>query len=458
MNRREVFTVLPGRTPLRAALLACFVAALALGILGQTMAQGREALVAEVDGAINPVTQRFIERVVKQGESRDAELVIILLDTPGGLLSSTEKIVETLLRDQVPTVVYVSPNGAFAASAGTFITAAANFTVMAPGTSIGAASPVGGGGEDLPDTLSKKVTEAVAALIRSVADERGRNADALEDTVRQALAYTAREAVDLNVVDFIAEDVDDLLRQLDGRTVTINQVERTLDTQDLTIREVNMSFVERFLFILADPNIAFLLLSIGGLGIVIELFNPGLIVPGVVGAILLILAFLSLGNLSVNWAGVGLILLAMLLLAAELIVVGFGALGIGAVVSFVLGGLILFGGDSPTMPSTDVSLWVLVPFAAIAFGGGGWVMWTIAQSRKATPARTISSLVGQVGVAATDLSPRGTVHLQNELWTAVVQGAESLAAGERVKVVAVDGIVLTVARAEEDTEPQVEPS
>ena len=448
----------------RVALLACSLIALSLGILGQAMAQtgGREALVAEVDGAINPVTQRFIERVVKKGESQEAELVIIQLDTPGGLLGSTEKIVEALLRDRVPTVVYVSPSGAFAASAGTFITAAANFAVMAPGTSIGAASPVGSGGEDLPDTLSKKVTEAVDALIRSVADVRGRNAEALSATVREAKAYSAKEAVELDVVDFIARDIHDLLDQLDGKTVPLIteqgvEIEKTLDTTDLTLRTIKMNLIERFLFLLADPNIAFLMLSLGGLGIVVELFHPGLIIPGVVGVILLILAFLSVGSLPVNWAGVALILLAMLLLAAELFVAGFGVLGIGAIVSFILGGLILFSGaDLPDAPSPKVSLWVLVPFTTIVFAGGGWVMWTIVQSRKPGPERAISDLVGQVGEVATDLTPRGTVRLENELWTAVAEGTEHIGVGERIQVVAVKGITLTVSRLEEAPQPPAE--
>ena len=442
----------------RAVLLLCFLVALALGGLGSALAQGEQAILAEVDGAINPVTQRFIEGAVKKGESEDAELVIIQLDTPGGLLTSTEKIVETLLRDRVPTVVYVSPRGAFAASAGTFITVAANFAVMAPGTSIGAASPVGGAGEDLPETLSKKVTEAVDALVRSVADVRGRNSEELSRTVRESVAFSAEEAVAKNVVDFIALDVTDLLRQLDGRTMTLVTAEgveyqHTLHTSDLRIQTVKMNLIERFLFFLADPNVSFLLLSIGGLGIVVELFNPGLIVPAVVGIICLILAFLSLGNLPVNWAGVGLILFAMVLLIAELVVAGFGVLGIGAIVSFVLGSLILFSETGlPAGPSTRVSLWILVPFVTIVFAGGGWVMWTIAQSRKPGQERAVSDLVGQIGEVASDLALRGTVRLQNELWTAVAEGPDSIAAGERVKVLWVEGSVLTVTRIQE--EPQ----
>ena len=444
------------RSPLRLALLAFFAISFAFGVIAPALAQPREreAIVAEVDGAINPVTKRFIERVVKKGESDNVELVIFQLDTPGGLLSSTEKIVEALLRDKVPTVVYVSPRGAFAASAGTFITAAANFAVMAPGTSIGAASPVSGGGEDLPDTLERKVTEAVVALITSVAEVRGRNAEALEATVRNAEAYSAEEAERLKVVDFIATDLDDLLRQLHGRSVPTVDGPRVLNTQDLKIRSINMTLIERFLFFLADPNVSFILLSIGGLGLVIELFNPGLIIPVVVGIICLVLFFLSAGSLPVNWAGVALILFAMILLFAEIFVAGFGVLGIGAIVSFILGGLILFSGSElPDSPSTKVSLWALVPFTTIVFGGGGYLMYTIIQSRKPGSVRTTSSMIGMVGLATTELAPQGMVRLQDELWTGVAEGTDPIPAGDHVRVLSVNGVVLSVVRTEEELSP-----
>ena len=295
----------------RAVILLLSVAMLAMGIAGQGLAQGRHALVAEVDGMINPVTQRFISRAIERGEEGGAEIVVIKLDTPGGLLDSTRKIVEDLLGADVPTAVYVHPPGAHAASAGTFIAAAANFAVMAPGTNIGAAAPVGAGGEDIPDTLASKVVEDTAALMRTIAETRDRNSEALEATVREAKAYDAQQAVDLDVVDFMADDVGHLLQQIHGAEVSVAYGVRTLDTRDLALKEINMNLIEKFLFFLADPNVSFLLLSLGGLGLVIELFNPGLIVPGVVGAILLLLAFVSLGNLPVNWAAVGFIGLAV---------------------------------------------------------------------------------------------------------------------------------------------------
>ena len=330
---------------LRRLMLVCSAVALLLGTAGlltsgvqaQVPAEPH-ALVITVAGVINPVKDRYIKRAIEESVEAGAALLIIRLDTPGGLLNSTRDIVEQLLSSPVPTAVYVSPAGARAGSAGTFITAAANFAVMAPGTNIGAATPVSSTGQDLDETLASKVENDAAALIRSIADERGRNSQLLEATVREAASYTAREAVDGRVADFIAEDIDDLLSQLDGRMAQIADGESVLETEGLPQRTLEKDLLETILEFLSDPNVSFLLLSIGGLGIVIELFNPGLIAPVVVGVICLILAFVALGNLPVNWAGVALILLAIALAAAEVVVVGFGILGVASAVSLVIGG------------------------------------------------------------------------------------------------------------------------
>ena len=452
--------------PFCGIMLSLSVAMLVLGMVGPALAnarfegreQERHALVAEVDGAINPVTQRFIARAIDKGVKMGSEVVIIKLDTPGGLLSSTRKIVKDLLSDRVPTAVYVYPSGARAASAGTFIAAAANFAVMAPGSNIGAAAPVASGGEDIPDTLKSKVVQDTLALMRSIAEVRGRNSESLEDTVTepQPMSYDAKQALELNVVDFIAQDVAHLLQQIDGITVDTASGPRTLDTRGLTLKEINMSFVEKFLFFLADPNVSFILLSLGGLGLVIELFNPGLIIPAVVGVILLILAFVSLGNLPVNWAAVGFILLAGVLVVAELFVSGFGILGICAIVSFIFGGLLLFdsfGSPSPTMPSIRVNLWLLGSFAGAFALFGFWFLRTIVQSGRA--GRRLGSppspLIGAVGVVASDLAPRGTVIVAREVWTAVTEDGIVIEIGERVEVLKVEGTLLTVGRVEEGT-------
>ena len=278
LSRTLNITVRRKTTPLRAAVILLSVTMLGLGLVGPALAQEHErhALVADVDGMINPVSQRFISRAIDKGEKDGAEVVIIKLDTPGGLLSSTQEIVEDLLSDRITTVVYVHPSGAHAASAGTFITAAANFAVMAPGTRIGAAAPIAGDGEDIPETLKSKVIEDATALMRLIAEQRNRNSEALEDTVTEPepQSYTDQEAMGLNVVDFVARDVADLLEQIDGKTVELTSGPRTLNTQGLALREINMSLIEKFLFFLADPNVAFLLLSLGGLGLVIELWTP----------------------------------------------------------------------------------------------------------------------------------------------------------------------------------------
>ena len=350
-----------GRGTLRLLVGLFSAVAIAVALLGVATAQQRHVLILEVDGIINPVTEGFISRGVERAEAQGASLIIVQLDTPGGLLDSTRKITQHLLNAELPSVVYVTPRGARAASAGTFITAAATFAVMAPGTNIGAASPVGGGGEELPETLKSKVTSDAAAEMRTIADLRNRNQEKLEATVLQALSFTGEEAVESGMVDFIAGDLDDLLAQLHGREAIVQLPagpRLVLEMQGVGVQTMEMSLVERFLSFLSDPNVSYMLLSLGSLGIFLELLSPGLIVPGLTGTILLILSFVTLGNLPVNWAGVVLILLAVILAVLEFYVVGFGVLGVGAIVSFILGGVFLFfhtGAPSPTMPHIGVS-------------------------------------------------------------------------------------------------------
>ena len=374
-------------------------------------------------------------------------MVVIELDTPGGLLSSTRDIVQLLLDSPVPVAVYVSPQGARAGSAGTFITAAANFAVMAPGTNIGAATPVSSTGGDLEETLASKIENDAAALIRSIAQERGRNEDKLEETVRKAASFTAKETVEFNMVDFIAEDLDDLLAQVDGMEVETSAGTRTLDTLDIEPRRFGKNILELFLEVISDPNVSFILLTLGGLGLVIELFNPGLIAPGVVGTICLLLAFLAAGNLPVNWAGVVFVLLAVVLAIIETQVLGFGILGVGSIISFVLGGLLLFsqfGDKSATLPEVSVNLWLLGGMAAILGLVLLYVVRTIYRSRMATPESTGPALLGASGVVAIDLAPRGRVRFGDETWTAVSQDGTVVPQGEPVMVTKVDGLILTV--------------
>ena len=449
------------RSLARVLLLLVFVASFLLGLAGQVLAQGQQthtALVADVDGIINPISQRYITRTVEKAEDEQAEIVIILLNTPGGLLSSTREISESLLNTTVPTVVFVSPRGAQAASAGTFITAAAHVAVMAPGTSIGAATPVGSGGEDLPETLSDKATNAAAADMRAIATERGRNVEELESTVISAKSFSAEEAVNLNVVDFIAQDLDDLLLKLDGRTVTVGEGTRTLATKDIRIERLDMGLINRVLFILADPNISFILLTLGGLGLVVELWSPGLVIPGLTGVVFLVVAFISLGNLPVNWGGAALILVGLALIALEIFVSGFGVLGIGGTISFILGSLLLFahfGTPSPTAPSLGVSPWVLWPTVAVVTIVAAWVLMTIVRQHKLEKVLDLSPLIDSKAVVTTALDPRGTVRVNTEIWTAYCIYGTMIPEGRRVRVVAIEGAVLQVAPIEDMDNPSL---
>ena len=441
---------------LRRLFLLCSLLAVLLGLAGPlaraSFAQSSaspHALVINIDGVINPVKERFIQRALAEAQETGAVLLIIRLDTPGGLLTSTREIVELLLDSPVPTAVYVSPRGARAGSAGTFITAAANFAVMAPGSNIGAATPVSSTGQDLDETLASKVENDAAALIRSIAQERGRNAQLLEDTVREAASYSAQEAADGNVVDFIAEDMDSLLARIDGMMADTSEGQVVMATRGISLREFDKSFLENLLELLADPNVSFLLFTLGGLGIIIELFNPGLLVPVIVGVICLILAFVGVGNLPVNWAGVALILLAIVLGAAEVVVAGFGILGVASVVSLIIGGLLLFaqfGESSPTLPYIGVNRWLL---AVVSVTSGATVIYLARQavkSRRDRPEDATKTIVGQTGSVTIAMQPRGTVRVANDTWTAVSSDGSHIDAGEEVRVLSIDGLVLTVAR------------
>ena len=402
-----------------------------------------------VDGIINPVKTKFISRAIDQAQQDSAAVLIIRLDTPGGLLGATRGIVTLLLESQVPVAVFVSPRGARAGSAGAFITVAANFAVMAPGSNIGAASPISSTGEDIDDTLASKVENDAAALIRSIAQTRGRNQDGLEQTVRTAASYSAQEALAENLVDFIADDLNDLITMLDGLTAETSSGSVVLETEGLGVRSFEKNILEHFLEFISDPNVSFLLLAVGGLGIVVEMFNPGLVAPAVVGVICLLLAFLALGNLPINWAGVVFVILASVLIVLEVVVAGFGILGVGAIVSLIVGGLLLFtqfGDTSPTMPPIAVSKWMV-------YGAGGatalalvYVVRQAHLSRMQGPEDKSFILIGSLGTVTGELNPKGIVLVGNETWTAVSGDDSVIAVGETVEVRSIDGLVLTVFR------------
>ena len=438
----------------RISLVFLFIGMLVAGMLGPVLARARQpnsshVLVMTVDGIINPVKEGFISRAIDRAEEDGAELLVIQLDTPGGLLSSTREIVELLLESPVPVAVFVSPKGARAGSAGTFITAAANFAVMASGTNIGAATPISSTGQDLEDTLASKIENDAAALIRSIAQTRGRNQDKLEETVRSAASYSAQEALADNVVDLIADNLEDLLAKLDGLTADTSVGIVELQTRGLEQRPFSKNILEHFLEFISDPNVSFILLTVGGLGIVVEMFNPGLIAAGVVGVICLLLAFLAVGNLPVNWAGVVFVILATVLTVLEIVVAGFGILGVGAVVSLIVGGLILFtqfGDASPTMPTIEVSRWLLSGTGGVVALALAYVVGLAYQSRKQGPPEKALALAGMQGTVTGELTPRGVVLVGNETWTAISEDDSVISIGEPVEVRSVNGLVLTVFR------------
>jgi membrane-bound serine protease (ClpP class) len=437
--------------------LGMVLASLAPGFIS---AQGGERVyVLRIDGAIDPNSGRYLERGLRLAGEQGAALVVLEIDTPGGLVSAMRGMIEDILASPVPVVTYVSPAGAQAASAGAFIAAAGHIAAMAPGTNIGASTPVSGSGEDLPETLSNKATNDAAALIRSVAEARGRNVAQYEAMVRNAASFTVTEAVAQDIVDLSAADLQDLLQQVNGRAVQVSAGQSlTLSTAGVRCAEpflgcavVHKTPTERFLAIISDPNIAAILLTLGGLGLVMEFLNPGLLFPGIFGVILLALAFVALGNLPVNWAGVGLILFALVLFFLELQVSGVGVLGAGAVVSLLLGLLLLFSPFSPAPPNISapriqVSWWLVGAMGGLAAAGVGTLAYLAWRGRREPPPTAISVLVGMKGRVTRALDPVGEVYVAEQHWTAEEENRGEVMEGEQVEVVALDGLVAKVRR------------
>ena len=423
------------------ALLALFLAPVA------TLAAPATVAVMEMEGAITPVTVRLVTTAVERAQAERAQALVLQLDTPGGLERSMRSIVQTILNSEVPVIVYVGPTGARAASAGVFITMAAHVAAMAPATNIGAAHPVAAGGGSMDKEMTKKVENDAAAFARSIATERGRNVEWAEKAVRSSVSATEREAVKLKIVDLVADNVPDLLAKVDGRTVKTAKGTVTLQTKGAAVTKIEVRFRDRFLALITDPNVAYILMMVGMLGIFFELSTPGAILPGVLGGISLILAFFAFQSLPINWAGLLLLLFGVVLLIAEIKVVSHGILTVGGVVAMLLGSMMLF--DAPEAGSAlRISWWVIVPAVGST---AGLVIFALSFGVRAlyrTPTTGTSGMLGQRAVARTPLAPEGQVAVQGELWRAVAQGG-SVAAGEPVTVVGVDGLTLTVAKTPE---------
>ncbi len=412
---------------------------LCLWCVGPSVGAGGHVNVYPVEGVINPVIVEFMAESIAQSVQENATAVVFQLDTPGGLVESTRLIVKELLNADIPVAVYVSPSGARAASAGTFITMAGHIAAMAPGTNIGAAHPVQGGGEDIEGDMRQKAENDIAAFARSIADKRGRNADWAEQAVRESVSITETEALKENVIDFIAEDVPRLLAQLDGRVVTVSGEEVTLQTAQAEIRRHEMTWRQQALAVISHPQIALMLLSLGSLGLLIELYNPGLIFPGVIGAISVLLAFYSLQTLPVNYTGLGLIGLSFVLFILETQMPSFGMLTIGGLVAMFLGALMLID-----TPEDYLRIPLATIFLVVGTTGGlmALVVGAAARSLRRQPVSGQEGMIGATGVVKKRIDPTGIVTLRGSLWTA--QSDAPIDVGASVQVKAVKGLTLTV--------------
>jgi len=419
-------------------LLAVFTAS---GVQAQTSGA---IYVLTIKGTINPVLVDYVERGIQEAEKNGAHALIIQLDTPGGLDTAMRDIVKLMVNSYVPVVVYVAPSGSRAASAGVFITIAAHVAAMAPNTAIGAAHPVSIGEEGeqaMSETMEEKVVNDAAAYIRSIAEAHGRNMEWAEKAVRESVSATEREALELNVIDLVASDIQDLIGQLDGRQVTlINGQVVTLHTAGAAIVDFSMTTVENFLYTIADPNIAYLLLSIATLGIMAEIFNPGLIFPGIVGGISLLMAFYSLGMLPVNYAGILLIVLAIGLFIGEVLTTTFGIFTAGGVVSLVAGSLMLFKGASPEF---QIDPWLVAVICILVTGGLTFIIQRTISAHRKQAFTGREELINKIAVVKETLNPEGTVFYKGERWTAISESGE-IKVGDDVIIKRVDGLLLYV--------------
>jgi membrane-bound serine protease (ClpP class) len=435
-------------TRLHLAVRGAAALSLALGAFGLgSSALGADAaapvLVGYINGEINPITARYVDRVVSDGEADNAAAVVFVIDTPGGLIDSTYQITARFLATRVPIVTFVAPAGARAASAGTFITMAGHVAAMAPATNIGAAHPVDSSGGDIQGDLRLKAENDAVAHNVNIAKTRGRNEQWAEDAVRKSVSARVDEAVAMKIVDLQANDVAELLAKIDGRTVTTTAGSVTLATKNAPVVDDGQNPIETLLHFAVDPQIAVLLFTLGTYGLIFELSNPGLIFPGIIGVIAIILALFSFGTLDANGAGVALMVFALLLFVAEIKVQAHGLLTAGGIASLVIGLIILFPPFRPTFPGVRQSV---EPLLVLFVVGLTTIFFGIALRTALRPlpvASGASLLVGAVGVAKTDIAPRGIAHVAGEDWTVVSEGGD-IPKGGAVRVKRVDSVRLIV--------------
>ncbi len=405
-------------------------------IANPVFAEQNEVYIIQVADAISPGTADFIKTGIKKAEENQAACVIIELDTPGGLAESMRIIVQNILGSRVPVVVFVFPGGGRAASAGVMITMAADVAAMAPGTNIGAAHPVGAGGKDIDGTMSEKVINDMVAQAKSVAEKRGRNAKWVEDAIRESVSVTETEALKENIIDLIAKDTDDLIRQLNGRELKDRGVLKLDNVKKIYIEETLRS---KILKTISNPNIAYILMMIGLAGLYFEFSHPGAIFPGVIGAMALILAFFAMQTLPVNYAGILLIMLAIIFFIMEMKITSYGLLSVAGIVSLLLGSLMVFRGGTPDM---QLSLQVLLPTSSLVSGFFVAIAGLVFRAQISKPATGSMGLVGEIGVVKKALTPEGKVFVHGELWNA--RAKEPLDEDVKVRVVKVVNLILEV--------------
>ena len=424
-----------------AVAMAGAVITLCLILTGSPACAG-EIVLAGYEGVINPVAAEYLHDALAFAHSSGAQALIFKLDTPGGLDTSMRLMIKDMTGSPIPVIVFVSPSGGRAASAGVFITMAAHVAAMAPGTNIGAAHPVAMGGGEMDNTMKEKVENDAAAYIKSIAEQRGRNVSWAEDAVRKSISATEQEALKLKIIDMVAENIPALVKQLNGRKIVLPTGSITLSSETATLREFPMGTRLELLKTLSDPNIAYLLMSIGTIGIMAELYSPGAILPGIIGAISLILAFYSLQSLPVNYAGALLVILGVVFLLLEISVTSYGLLALGGLAAMTLGGLLLIKSDAPFM---QLSLSFLLPTVITVGALVGTIIWMAAKGGRRGPVTGVEGMIGSIGIAKTDLNPRGQIALHGEIWEAISQ--TPIRQGEAAEVTSIEGLTVKVAPA-----------
>ncbi|MCX6135249.1 MAG: nodulation protein NfeD [Ignavibacteriales bacterium] len=394
-----------------------------------------------IDKTINPAAAEYLHSSIQSATEKQAQCLIIFLNTPGGLLKSTRAMVSDILESKIPIIVFVSPPGSQSASAGVFITLAAHVAAMAPGTNIGAAHPVTLQGS-MDTTMMEKATNDAAAFVRTIAEKRHRNITWAEEAVRRSLSITETEALKMGVIDLVARNTDSLLAALDGRTIELPSGPTTLHTKGQSIEEWEMSFTERLLDTLSDPNIAYVLMLLGIYGLLFELYNPGSVLPGVVGGISLILAFYSLHTLPINYAGLALIVFAIILFVADLKVASHGVLSVGGLIALILGSMMLIRSDS-ALEFVQISWSVILTCAALTLVFFMFVVGFGLRALQSKPTTGMEALLGLFGEAITPLNPHGRVRVRGEIWNALSVSGE-IPANSKVRIVGFENLTLRV--------------